>query len=575
MQEPNTAHAADLPLPRIIADSREKDPLTFAHLESVRGTLHTGDYSIQNSGMTLEMEVMVSQVMERGATVLSCLCDNNGNGYPMGVKITTEEAGLYFGGVEEITTAEDLVDENGNYIDYEGNIVDEDHAVKLKITRPHGVSMNIAVDRWVHLAFVVQPVTNGYGLGMLFINGVLSRANRYTGSLRQNTPVGITIDSDKADVRIRGLRYYRTPLGADEVLGNWIIDRPTAALIQSAHTNNAVGDTNNTTDSDGNIAIDHDTLLSRGRGILTIIRSDDSGYGLSDLFTCTDKKQNFKADLVKWEPPLDANGNPIGEGFEVRNVRVRIQGTSSVKYPYKNFRIYLTTQQGSVARVFVIGGVDVTATADGYAMRGSGNSVEQAVICAKTDFVDSSLVMNTGGAHLFNDIMHALNLDTPPQAYDARVRQAIDGLPCDIYAGTNENGTLTYSNAGHNPPFLIRDELVMLDSSDGTPLGLFPDEEYSDVVIPVQEGDSVFLYTDGVNEAVNPSMEFYGTRRLENVLRETARLPKRHFIEAIEESLTEFCGDAEQSDDITMLSILIRERKVLELNYDIRILLYP
>ena len=403
-----------------------------------------GDYSIQNSGMTLEMEVMVSQVMERGATVLSCLCDNDGNGYPMGVKVTTEEAGLYFGGVEEITTAEDLVDENGNYIDYDGNIVDEDHAVKLKITRPHGVSMNIAVDRWVHLAFVVQPVTSGYGLAMLFINGVLSRANRYTGSLRQNTPVGITIDSDKADVRIRSLRYYRTPLGADEVLGNWIIDRPTAALIQAAHANNVVGDSNNTADADGNIAIDHDTLRSRGRGILTIIRSDDSGYGLTDLFTCTDKKQNFKADLVKWEPPLDSNGNPIGEGFEARNVRVRIQGTSSVKYPYKNIRIYLTTQQGSVARVLVIGGVDVTGTAKGYAMRGSGSSIEQAVICAKTDFVDSSLVMNTGGAHLFNDIMHALNLDTPPQAYDARVRQAIDGLPCDIYAGTNENGTLRY-----------------------------------------------------------------------------------------------------------------------------------
>lgn len=131
------------------------------------------------------------------------------------------------------------------------------------------------------------------------------------------------------------------------------------------------------------------------------------------------------------------------------------------------------------------------------------------------------------------------------------------------------NSTLTYANAGHNTPYLVRDDLIMLEGSDGTPLGLFPDEEYADVVIPVQEGDSVFLYTDGVNEAVNPSMEFYGTQRLENVLRETARLPKRHFIEAIEESLTEFCGDAEQSDDITMLSILIRERKVLELNYDI------
>ena len=413
-----------------------------------------GDYSIQNRGMTLEMEVMISQVMERGATVISSLCDNGGQGYPMGIKVTTEEAGLYFGGVEEIETAEDLVDANGNYIDYNGNIVDENNKVKLKITRPHSIAMNIAIDRWVHLAFVVQPVTNNLGIAMLFINGVLSRANTYTDHLRQNTPVGITIDSDKADVKIRSLRYYRTPLSADEVLSNYIIDRPTALQIQTAHTKNVVGDLNNTTDTDGNIAISHDALISKGRGVLTIIRSTDTiadgaaagtGTGLSELFRCKDKKQNFKADLVRWEPPLDASGNPIGEGFEVRNVRVRIQGTSSVKYPYKNIRIYLTTQQGDVARSFVIGGVDVTETARGYAMRGSGNSIEQAVLCAKTDFVDSSLVMNTGGAHLFNNIMHQLNLDTPPQAYDARVRQAIDGLPCDVYAGTSETGSLTYA----------------------------------------------------------------------------------------------------------------------------------
>lgn len=412
-----------------------------------------GDYSIQNRGMTLEMEIMVSQVMERGSTIIHCLCDNDGNGYPMGIKVTTEEAGLYFGGVEEITTAEDLVDENGNYIDYAGNIVDEANKVPLKITRPHSTAMNIAIDKWIHLSYVVQPVVNGYGLAMLFINGVLSRANRYTTSLRQNTPAPITIDSDKADVRIRSLRYYRTPLSADEVVGNWIIDRPTAQQIQAMHQRNAVGDSNNTTDSDGNIAINHDTLLNRGRGILTIIRSTDTiadgaaagtGTGLSQMFRCKDKKENFKADLVKWEPPLDGNGTPIGDGFEARNVRLRIQGTSSVKYPYKNLRIYLTTQQGDVARSLTIGGVDVTDTAKGYAMRGSGNSIEQSVLCAKTDFVDSSLAMNTGGAHLFNNIMHQLNLDTPPQEYDARVRQAIDGLPCDVYAATSETGALTY-----------------------------------------------------------------------------------------------------------------------------------
>ena len=404
-----------------------------------------GDYSIQNGGMTLEMEVMVSQVMERGATVIHCLCDNDGQGYPMGIRVTTEEAGLCFGGVERIKTAEKVTDSEGRYLDVNGDVVeDSEDAADLYIVRPHGVSMNIAVDRWVRLAFVVQPVTNGYGLAMLFVNGVLSRANRYTGALRQDMPAGITFDSDKADIRIRSVSYYRRPLGADEEVDNTIISRPTAIDILAMHNVNAVGDLNNTTDADGNIAISHDALLSKGRGILTIIRGTDSGNGLSDLFTCTDKKQNFKADLVRWEPPLDSGGNPIGEGFEARNVRIRIQGTSSVKYPYKNIRIYLTTQQGTDARTLVIGGVDVTATAGGYALRGSGNSIPQAVICAKTDFVDSSLVLNTGGAHLFNDIMHALALDTPPQAYDARVRQAIDGLPCDVYAGKSENGALTY-----------------------------------------------------------------------------------------------------------------------------------
>lgn len=401
------------------------------------------DYSIQNAGMTLEMELKISQVMERGATIVSCLYDNDGNGYPMGFKVTTEEACLYYGGVEEIETAEDLVDEDGNYIDYEGNIVDEANKVKLKVTRPKGVVRNIAVDKWMHLAYVVQPASGGYGLGMLYINGVLSGASRYSGALRQNVPQTITIDSDKADVRVRGMRYYRTPLTADEVLGNWIIDRPTAALIQSAHTKNAVGDSNNTTDSDGNIAINKDALLTKGRGVLTIIRSSDSGTGMTDLFTCVDKKANFKADLVKWEPPLDSNGNSIGSGFEARNVRVRIQGTSSVKYPYKNIRIYLTTAQDGT-RTLVIGGVDVTETASGYPMRGAANSIEQGVLCAKTDFVDSSLAGNTGGAHLFDTTMKALNLLTPPQAYDSRVRQSVDGLPCDIFAGTSESGTLTY-----------------------------------------------------------------------------------------------------------------------------------
>lgn len=408
-----------------------------------------GDYSIQLAGFAFGMKVKVSQVMERGATVVRCLYDNEGEGYPMGIQVTTEKAALLFGGTERITTAEDLVDENGNYIDYEGNIVDEEHKVPLIITRPFGTEMNIAIDEWMDLFFIAYPSSGEYGLAFLYINGELSRANRYSGALRQIVPQSIIVDSDKADVRVRGLYYYRFPLISDEVLLNTIINQHSAAEIKAMYDRNSVGDTNNTVDADGNIAINHDTLIAKRKGTLTVIRSGDSGMGLTDMFSCVDKKQNFKADLVKWEPPLDEDGNPIGEGFEARNVRMRIQGTSSVKYPYKNLRIYLTTAQDGTRELW-IGGVDVTATAKGYPLRGADKSIAQAVLCAKTDFVDSSLAGNTGGAHLFDYTMRALGLLTPPQQYqldhgqNITVRQSVDGLPCDIFAGTIENGTLTY-----------------------------------------------------------------------------------------------------------------------------------
>lgn len=385
-----------------------------------------GGYSIQNSGMTFEFEFMISQVTQRGATVISCLYDNDGNGYPMGIKVTTAEASLLFGGVDEIHTAEE-----------------DEHGDPIIIRRPRGIPMNIAVDRWVHVAFVVDRASQGQGVAKMYINGVLSRANIYISGLVQNVPLPITFDSDKADIRVRGMRYYRSSLTSDMVLANHVIGRPTSLAIQQLHLKNAV--TGVGTDMEGNKNIDFAKLREKGRGVLTIIRSDDSGDGLADLFTCTDKKQNFKADIVRWDAPLDSNGNPIGDGFEAKNIRIRIQGTSSVKYPYKNIRLYLTTAgDKNQSRELYIGGVNVTDTAKGYPMRGASKSIEQAVLCAKTDFVDSSLTLNTGGAHLFHDTMNALSLRTPPQEYDNRVRQAIDGIPCDVFAATSEVGELTY-----------------------------------------------------------------------------------------------------------------------------------
>ena len=376
----------------------------------------TNDYSVERTGMTVEMEIMVSQVLQRGTRVVSCL-----DGSPaLGFDITSEEAALHLGQMQNIVTAEK-----------------DEHDQTIVIQRELGVAMNIAPDKWMKVAFVIQPSVDGQRKTFLFINGVLSKANQYEQglSLVQSNPKSISFNSDKADVFIRSIRIYRRALSHSEVLGNYIIDRPTAAEIQSKHN------TNNTTREGSNMPVDPTTLIEKGKGVLIIIRSDDSGTGLTDVYTTNNKKTDFNADYIRFYSPLGRDYD-----FEAYNVYIRIQGTSSVKYPWKNIRIYLTKGPKTAEKPFrlVIGGEDVTSNAKGYALRGSSRSIVQSVLCAKTDFVDSSMVLNTGGAMLFDNTMRSMNLLTPPQQHDSRVRQAIDGIPCDMFCGTSLQGTLTY-----------------------------------------------------------------------------------------------------------------------------------
>ena len=376
----------------------------------------TNEYSVERNGMTVEMEIMVSQVLQRGYRVVSCL-----DGTPaLGFDITSEEANLHLGQMQNIVTAEE--DDQGN---------------KIVIARELGVAMNIATDKWMKVAFVIQPSVDGQRKTFLFINGVLSKANQYEQGLSfvQSNPKSITLTSEKADVYARSVRIYRRALSHSEILGNYIIDRPTALEIQTKHNSNA------TSREGSNMAVDPTTLIEKGRGVLIIIRSDDSGTGLTDVYTANNKKTDFNADYIHWYSPLGREYD-----FEAYNVYIRIQGTSSVKYPWKNIRIYLTKGPKTQDKPFrlVIGGEDVTSNAKGYALRGGSRSIVQSVLCAKTDFVDSSMALNTGGAILYDNVMRSINLLTPPQQYDNRVRQAIDGIPCDMFCGTSLQGVLTY-----------------------------------------------------------------------------------------------------------------------------------
>lgn len=120
------------------------------------------------------------------------------------------------------------------------------------------------------------------------------------------------------------------------------------------------------------------------------------------------------------------------------------------------------------------------------------------------------------------------------------------------------SGELTFSNAAHNPPLLkkARAPIAWMDHKiypRGFVLGGMPKTRYQDCRISFAAGDLLFLYTDGVTEANDVSHEHYGENRLLRCLEENKTLPPEALLRAVREDLDRFVGEAEQSDDITML----------------------
>jgi serine phosphatase RsbU (regulator of sigma subunit)/anti-sigma regulatory factor (Ser/Thr protein kinase) len=121
-----------------------------------------------------------------------------------------------------------------------------------------------------------------------------------------------------------------------------------------------------------------------------------------------------------------------------------------------------------------------------------------------------------------------------------------------------ETGELTYVNAGHNFPLVRRGEggtWEWLKKRCGLFLGTFETAKYREGQLTLRFGDALFLYTDGVNEAFSASEEQFGDERLEAFLQNHADLHPHALVDAMRAELRMWAVGAEQSDDITMLSL--------------------
>ena len=151
----------------------------------------------------------------------------------------------------------------------------------------------------------------------------------------------------------------------------------------------------------------------------------------------------------------------------------------------------------------------------------------------------------------------------------ARIMQALNETTCQrneqnmfvtMFIGVLDlpTGRLRYCNAGHDKPFVIGEETKQLPAKPHLPLGVMDNMVYTTQETVLLSGESLFLYTDGLTEAMNESHEQFGLKRVENGLQDCIG-NKPNVAEKIIRTMTNrvngFVDGAEHSDDLTMLAI--------------------
>ena len=124
-----------------------------------------------------------------------------------------------------------------------------------------------------------------------------------------------------------------------------------------------------------------------------------------------------------------------------------------------------------------------------------------------------------------------------------------------FYGIVDANGSLTYTNAGHNPPLLVSQHGIRRLETGGMVLGFFDEAPFQEETVALAPGDFVLAFSDGVTEALNPAgEEFTDDRLLACVERHRSHGPQAA-VDAVLADVRAFCGDATQSDDVTVVLV--------------------
>ena len=402
-------------------------------------------FAIKDVGMTLEIEYSTSNVTNTNAELITCLGTlSNGNRY--GLLVTPEEAKFLTG---VVTTAEDA----GTMLTYEDSVGTKfEPGTNIRIT---------------YVFYPNVPTNEQRTLIGFYVNGEECAASQWEGKIKFDINSQIEFKSDGADIHIKSVRIYNKALSSDEVMNNYIVDRNHLEDTSDEQGVRSLDEENRVLNEGDKVSMEKlmGFMKKRKNSILVLIGTGSVENDIpspSDTLTVVDalaQLNNKKANKMITELRF-YNGEDRSLDFIAKNFYGRIQGTSSVNYPRKNFRFYFQKTNGGFVPTMSYGEIDATGKQNAPVetqgkknlFRLRVNSVGAKLACPKCDFSDSSMTTNTGGAKFIHDGMKQMNILTPAQRYakdhpdtcNVDIRYAIDGMPCDLFVAKSVDDDLVY-----------------------------------------------------------------------------------------------------------------------------------
>jgi serine phosphatase RsbU (regulator of sigma subunit) len=135
-------------------------------------------------------------------------------------------------------------------------------------------------------------------------------------------------------------------------------------------------------------------------------------------------------------------------------------------------------------------------------------------------------------------------------------RRAIEARFLTAFYGIlHKDGSLVFTNAGHNPPILVKKNGIQRLEAGGVVLGLFEAATFDQETVMLEKGDILLAFSDGVTEAMNEANEEFGDDHLVSLMRSRHGQDPKTVLQELIQAVKTFTGDALQSDDVTMMVV--------------------